>query len=76
MQITAFLAHSNARVASLAGGSSAKGGGAGGADGGASDGGGAGGADDDEAMRRKAQKAYEGLKAFHDKKGWNNARNG
>ena len=69
VQICAFLAHSNARVASLA----AKGGGT------AAAGGAAGGdgeqpapphEDADEAQRKKAQRAYDNLKAFHAKKGW------
>ena len=67
VQIAAFLAHSSARVASLAakGGSSSKD--SGGAEGGGGD-------DDDEARRAKAQRAYEGLRAFHAKKGWSNAQ--
>lgn len=72
VQICAFLAHSNARVASLAakggGGTAAAGGAAAAADGEspavpAND-------DDDEAQRKKAQRAYDNLKAFHAKKGW------
>ena len=75
VQICAFLAM-NARVASLArsggGGGHARAGAAGaGAEAGAAD---AGAAEppeeDDEAMRKKAARAYENLKAFHAKKGW------
>lgn len=70
MQICAFLAQSNARVASLASKESAAGAGV------------AGGMadpvppapapvdDDDEIRRKKAARAYENLKAFHAKKGW------
>ena len=57
VQICAFLAHSNARVASLVG----KGG---------DTSAGADGALDDDAQRARALKTYENLKAFHAKKGW------
>ena len=62
VQICAFLAHSNARVASLV----AKGGGSAGASAPSVP------AEelDDAAQRAKAQQTYEQLKAFHQKKGW------
>ncbi len=59
-QIAAFLSHSNARVASLVGSSSSAVGGGGGGAGDAAV----------EQQREKAKRAYEQLKAFHEKKGW------
>ena len=78
VQVTAFLSHSSARVASCvrAAGASSGGGGGGAAAEGAAEGAAAA-ADADasiEAMQEKAKRAYENLKAFHDKKGWGGRR--
>lgn len=71
MQITAFLTHSNSRVASLATAEERKA---------AAGGQGVqqaqqqqqpgGGAADEEQQAAKAQRAYANLKTFHAKKGW------
>ena len=66
MQICAFLAHSNARVASLV----AKGGASTGANGASAPPTGPVEDLDDAAQRTKALRVYEQLKAFHQKKGW------